>query len=491
MRWSVRRALGLSSLVVCSFAAIGCSSSLPPVIADVNNTSKPAIVAANEPGTASLEPGAAADRGGSWIGAAGDSDLLVAGVNDTSLGVWVDIPASLAKVHAPADVAVVVDTSGSMAGAKIENARQAVRALVEKLSDGDIVSVATFSDEAHERVAPTVLSKSSRAAILAVVASLHPDGGTNLFDGLKLAQARAAQAPATHPVRRVVLVSDGKANVGPSSPEILGALAARGADRQVQVTSIGVGLDYDEGTLDALAQRSSGRLYHVSEARELTAMTDQELKLLQGTAATDATVEIVPAPGVAVLEADGIAATRLPDGTLRVPLGTMFGGQHREMLVHLRVVAPSDGERHALASVRLRFRDPTESNLDRVQEVVARYQTTTDAVAVEAHANGKTRAIAAMVQASKATLAASREVNAGNVEQADQALALEEQKIVEKASKAKDAAAKKDMLAAATVVQRARASAKAVAAAPAPARAEMKRAKALEMNHDGMAAAGF
>ena len=64
---------------------------------------------------------------------------------------------------------------------------------------------------------------------------------------------------------------DGRANVGPSSPEALGDLAARGTEDGVQVSAIGVGLDYDERTLGELARRSSGRMYHLeepSQARE-------------------------------------------------------------------------------------------------------------------------------------------------------------------------------------------------------------------------------
>src|SRR4029079_9043242 len=113
-------------------------------------------------------------------------------------------------------------------------------------------------------------------------------------------------APTTHPVKRIVVISDGQANVGPSSPDVLGALAARGAEHGIQVTSIGVGLDYDENTLNALAVRSSGRLYHLAEPREMASILDREIKLLDSTMATDAFVEIVPAPGVQVLGADGV-----------------------------------------------------------------------------------------------------------------------------------------------------------------------------------------
>jgi Ca-activated chloride channel family protein len=422
---------------------------------------------------------------GPWIGAAGASDFVLPGAQDTQLGVWVDVPAELRKARVPAAVSLVVDVSGSMAGDKIVHARAAARAFIDGLSDGDIVSVATFSDNAQEIVPPTVLSRSTRRAVLASVEGLQPNGSTNMFDGLRLGEGRAVTSPPTHSVRRVVLISDGQANIGPSSPEVLGALAQRGADRGVQVTSLGVGVDYDERTLNALAVASSGRLYHLTESREMASIMEKELSLLQATAATDAFVEIVPAPGVQLVSVDGVRAD-WSGGALRVPLGTMFGGQHREMLVRVRVTAPPEGT-HALASVRLHFRDPGEGNLERVQEVIARYQVTSDAQVVASRQNARTQTIAAMMDAGKAAVEAAQQVNTGNFAAAEQQLAAAEAKLRDTAARARSAEEKERAVAAASVMAQQRGAARAAAAKPKAA----QRADALEMNSTGMKAMGF
>ena len=450
---------------------------------------KVAVVAGPEvtpaaPGAGEPEAGAKAATG-PWIGAAGASDFVLPGTRDTQLGVWIDVPGSLRRVRAPAAVAVVVDTSGSMAGLKIEHARQAARTFVQRLADGDIVSVASFGDEAIERVPPTVLNTSTRADVLRAIASLTPTGGTNMFDGLRIGEGRAVNAPATHAVRRVVLISDGQANVGPSSPEVLGALAQRGADRGVQVTSLGVGTDYDERTLNALAVGSSGRLYHIEDSSQMASIMEKELQLLQSTAATDAFVEIVPAPGVQLLGADGVRAD-WSNGSLRVPLGTMFGGQHREMLVRVRLTAPAEGT-HALASVRLHFRDPGDGNLERVQEVVARYQVTGDPMAIASHQNARTQTIAAVFEAGKAAVDAAQQVNAGQFEAADKQLAAAETRLRETAAQTKSEPEKKRAMAAASTMATVRTQARAAAAKPAPAR----RKDALDMNSSGMKEMGF
>jgi len=474
-----------STLTACAPAPLVVS----PVAANepAFATAPVAVVAADEAAARASDRPARAN--GAWIGAAGESDFLLSGTSDTVLGIWVDIPAAAQRARAPADVALVIDTSGSMAGAKMDNARLAARELVDRLADGDLVSLVTFSSDAQERVPPTFLGAGSRDAIHGVVAGLTPIGGTNMFDGLRWAEHNVARGPSTHPVRRIVMISDGQANVGPSSPEVLGALAARGADGGVQVSAIGVGLDYDERTLNALAVRSSGRLYHVDEPRDLAPIVDREIALLQTTAATGAVVEVVPAPGVQILGADGLRMDPMANGAVQIPLGTMFAGQHREMLVRVRVNAAGGGGR-GLASVRLRFRDPSDGGLERMHEVVARYQVTGDRAIVEAHANAKTRTILATQQAAQITIQAAQQLNDGRYDAAEQQLAQAEGKLKEAASRAKSEVDRQRVMAQVTTVAKARAAVRADAAAPPSAR-PAPRARALKMNADAMQSAGF
>ena len=464
---------------------IAPAAPVSPVAADINADAKqvasPVVVAApDEPLRAPAGP---------WVGAAGASDFVMAGVSETVLGVWVDVPSASQKKHAPASVALVIDVSGSMVGAKMENARSAAHALVEKLADGDIVSIHSFSDQAIERVAPTLLDRGSRAAIARAIDSLDAAGGTNLFDGLRLGESRSFRAPDTHPVRRLVVISDGAANIGPSTPEILGELAARGAESGIQVTAVGVGVDYDEHTLNALAMRSSGRLYHISEARDLTAMLEGEIGLLRSTAATNAVLEVVPAPGVQILGVDGLRTEWGQNGALRFQLGTMFGGQHREMAIRVRVTAQVDGA-HPLASVRFHFRDPADGNLDRVQEVVARYQVTSDHGAVAQHLNAKTQTIVTTQEASRAALAAADSLNKGSYESAEKDLAIAENKLRASAATAQTVADKKRVLVAAAQIADVRQKNKAASAAPLAAKPAM-RSTTLDLNAAAVHASGF
>ena len=476
----------------------GCAAAVPP--APPASATNEAAAAPKSPDHGALavasdvepEKGPASDaprENASWIGAAPASDFLLRSQRETLLGVWVDVPKGVKTTSPKSALALVIDTSGSMAGDKIKHAREAAHRMVDSLPDGDIISIHAFSDSAEERVTPRALDPDARRTVHAVIDHLSAAGGTNLFDGLRLGELRVAGAPASHPVRRVVVVSDGVATVGPTSPELLGAIAETGAERGIQVTALGVGLDYDERTLNTLAVRSSGRLHHIASPEDMTQVLAEETRLFAGTRATDAVVEIVPAPGVTIVSVAGARAVPVMGGGMRVPLGAMFGGQHREMAVRVRVDDPT--VRGPLASVRLHFRDPAEQGLSRVQEVVARFDRTDDPAVVARSENARARTIAAVHEAAELSIAAAQDVNAGRFQEASKSLAEAEQRLQAVAATVRDEKEKQRVLAAARNVSAARKGSEAAAVAPGAAAPAARRARALEINAAAMHDAGY
>lgn len=426
-------------------------------------------------------------KNAAWIGASAESEALLVGQSETSVGVWVDAPTERPKARVPVDLALVVDTSGSMAGAKMDNAKLAAKMIVDSLTDGDIVSIAAFDNDARTIAEPTVLSTMTRAAVQSKIAMLHPSGSTNMFDGLSLAEMHASRAPQTHGVRRVVVISDGIANVGPSSPDALGALAEKGLRFRTQVTSLGVGTEYDERTLNALALRTTGRLYHLSEPKEMASMLKREVDLLTSTVASDAFVEIVAANGVTFTATEGARGEWITRGTsLKIPLGTLFAGQHREMLVRAHVTPGVTNTSAPLASVRLHFKDPDEGDLERVQEVVARFRFTNDEKEVFTAQSARTRSIVAIMDAAKVEIQAAQAVSTGQVASADADLARAQTALEKKAADIADETQRARVMAQARSIGATRATMP-KPTAPAPA----MRDSALKMNQAGMAAEGF
>ncbi len=366
-----------------------------------------------------------------WIGGSPVRTRVVVGADgETYVGVWIDAPdAPGRQERPPMALSLVVDTSGSMSGDKIQNARIAASSLLESLQDGDIVSIYSFDNGVREIAAPTTVSTNTRGTLMQSVQYLHAGGGTNMYGGVQVGVNRLASTPATHTVRRLVLISDGHANIGPSDPYSLGNLAGNATEYGVQVTGIGVGLDYDENTLGALAVRSSGRLYHLEQPHQMAQILQQEVQLLASTVATDAIIEINPGPGVTILEGVTTGA-EISDGRLRVPLGSVYAGQQREILFRARVTASRTGNRN-LATARFVYRTPDDDHERRTQEVAIGYEVTRDQVAAQGSAQPRVQAMVANYRAAEAQRQAAVALNAGNRAEAERQFEFAEDALVE------------------------------------------------------------
>lgn len=369
----------------------------------------------------SAKNGALAKSGGEdvrWLGgAAASSAVLQGGSGETHLGLWVEVPESEAGdvARPPMALSLVIDASGSMAGEKIRHARAAAARMVEALTDGDLVSLLIFDDRVTELVAPTVVSNDSRHFILRAISEIRHGGSTNLYGAMQAAQRAVDSAPPSHPVRRVLVISDGIANVGPSSPHDFARLSTAGAQRDIQISAIGVGLGYDELTLGALAMNSEGRMHHLEHPQQMASILEKELDMLSRTVAVGAFVEITPAPGVKLGELANGRAQRVGRRMI-VPLGTLVAGQGRELLI--RATVPTDGSgRRVLADVRLVY-EPHGVDATRSEDFAVHYAVSDDFHAVEASYDGRVEAMVASHEASEKQRIAAEMLNRGEQQRA-------------------------------------------------------------------------
>jgi Ca-activated chloride channel family protein len=357
---------------------------------------------------------------GEWFqGAPVRSRVVVGADGQTYVGLWIDAPTVESAGHRlPLDVALCVDTSGSMSGAKIESARMAAASFIDNLAQGDIVSLYAFSDGVRQLSPPVVVDDASRAMLLDRVRHLYAAGGTNLWGGLSAAQAAVAQAPASHPVRRVVVISDGRANVGPSSAAEFGDLAATSTENGTQITAIGVGLDYDENTLGALAVRSAGRLYHLEQPEQMAVILQDELQMLSRTVATGAVIEFVPADGVVVEPTDQLRVDRFGD-RIRIPIGSLYSAQRREVLLRARVSGATEGNR-ALGVAQLVYRSPDHAAAPvRTREVPLEVEFVRDEARSAASAHERVQAMVTRFEAAQSQMRASQMINEGHADRAE------------------------------------------------------------------------
>ncbi|HEX4348775.1 MAG TPA: VWA domain-containing protein, partial [Verrucomicrobiae bacterium] len=125
----------------------------------------------------------------------------------------------------PLNLAVVLDRSGSMTGAKIEKAKQAAMQLVDRLRPDDIFSFVIFSDEAQLIVPAQHVE--DKDALKEKIEGIEAEGSTALYSGVKMGAEQVQEYLSGKRINRIILLSDGIANVGPSSPREIHRLGSQ------------------------------------------------------------------------------------------------------------------------------------------------------------------------------------------------------------------------------------------------------------------------
>jgi Ca-activated chloride channel homolog len=254
------------------------------------------------------------------------------------------------------DLALVIDRSGSMAGEKLVAAKQAARGIVGRLASGDRVALVQYDNSAEVLVPLVGLDGEGRSRLLQAIDGIFERGGTNLHGGMVLGQQELLRATGPGRVNRVVLLSDGQANQGITDQPSLGRIAAGAADRGVRLTTVGMGLDYNEDLMELLAENGRGRYYYVKDAASLEGVFAGELASMQATVASATELKLTPlCAGVEVLAVYGYE-TRAQGSSTLVPMVDLFGGDSRRLVARLRVPAAALG-RADLLEVTLGYRD--------------------------------------------------------------------------------------------------------------------------------------
>ncbi len=236
--------------------------------------------------------------------------------------------------RSPLNVAIVLDKSGSMQGEKIERAKEAAIMAIHRLDSKDIVSIIAY-DETVEIVVPAT-KVSDIDAISTAIRSIRAGGNTALFAGVSKGAAEVRKFLSENHVNRIVLLSDGVANVGLSSPSDLGALGSILADEGISVTTIGLGLGYNEDLLSELATRSDGYHYFAEGLEDLSRMFDQEFGKALSMVAQGIDIRIRCAPGVIPRRILGKTAT-IDGSDVIVSLNNLFSESERRIVLEVEL----------------------------------------------------------------------------------------------------------------------------------------------------------
>jgi uncharacterized protein YegL len=217
----------------------------------------------------------------------------------------VEEAAPAGKIRPPLNFTSVLDTSGSMQGEKISQAKEAVRQAVHYLHGGDVFSLVTFSNHVTCPFEPLEVSEQTIPAIESALQEITVSGMTALCGGLERGIGNAKKHKKDNNL--VLLLSDGQANVGETDLEKIGQRAAEAREKGLLVSTLGVGVDYNEALMTEIATQGGGRFYHIQEAGKIPAFVAGELGEVAALAARELAVHL-----------------NLPEGATLIPLSAAY-----------------------------------------------------------------------------------------------------------------------------------------------------------------------
>src|SRR5262249_41288941 len=135
-------------------------------------------------------------------------------------------------------------------------------------------------DDSVETIVPSTPVE-NKEQLRSAIYSLRPGGSTNLFGGLEQGYAEARKNFCKDCVNRIVFLSDGLANVGVTDPHQIEAEAKLIRESGISVSSMGVGIDYNESLMANMADASGGNYYYISRETNMADIFGQEWNLMQ------------------------------------------------------------------------------------------------------------------------------------------------------------------------------------------------------------------
>lgn len=237
---------------------------------------------------------------------------------------------------------VVVDRSGSMHGAPLDAVRASLQALANRMRPQDRLGIVTFDNRAEVAVPTRALKDHHLPTVHALIDGIHPGGTTDLSGGLLLGLTEARRLR-SQTGASVLLLSDGHANAGITDPQQLGPVAAQAQAEGITIGTIGIGDGYDETLLAEISRQGSGAHRFALTPDDAIAVLAEEAGDLLAKSAINAFVRVRPhnpdhIDRIGTLhdvarwvedDAQGPAVV--------IPLGDLFAGEERELLLHFDV----------------------------------------------------------------------------------------------------------------------------------------------------------
>ena len=258
-----------------------------------------------------------------------------------------------------ADLAIVLDRSGSMEGRKMGDARQAVLHLMDQLGPDDRLALLTYANGVHTQAPLLPMNDTNRHRLVSAINQIRAGGGTNLGAGLQQGINLLMHPPGGSRQRKMILISDGLANQGVTEAQALGRMASAAVENRFTISTVGVGLDFNEVVMTAIADRGAGYYHFLEDPRVFAQVFETELQATRRVAASDVTIRIPLKAGVHLVGAGGYPIDS-ENGDAVIHPGNLLAGQKRTLYLTFQVPTQVEQEIH-LGRVQVQYRHQGES----------------------------------------------------------------------------------------------------------------------------------
>ena len=263
------------------------------------------------------------------------------------------------QARVPLNLALVIDTSGSMGDEnKLNYVKQAAIAMLNRLRPEDRLAIVTYNNKAKVILpsSPVRMERETQS----LIESLRADGGTNLGAGLIEGYRQLHEFAGAKTINRLLLLSDGKANVGMTSSTELSRLVLDQADAGISLSSFGVGLDFNEDLMAALSESGRGMYYFIDHPQSMRTILAKEFKSVEQLVAADIKITVNLSADFVI---DQVFANNFEKNgnTISVRFGDLAAGELRRLQIRFQPRQREPGPVNNAARVDVSYMTPGDS----------------------------------------------------------------------------------------------------------------------------------
>ena len=273
-----------------------------------------------------------------------------------------DLPENELQVRPPMNVSFVLDRSGSMNGRPLEEAKRCACSMIDGLTRNDRASVIAYDGDVDTVIAARQVTDPQ--LFHRQIEAIESRGQTNLHGGWLKGAGEVSDGLDTGQVARVILLSDGMANVGLRDPFAIAEQCREMASAGVSTSTYGIARQFNEELMVEMAQAGGGNHYFGELAEDLLEPFREEFSLLQALCARSVRLNLRPADGIRFELLNNYR--RNPDGTINLP-DLAYEGE-AWAVVRLTIPKAALEQRDVNGNVTLLEASVSYKNLDGVEQ---------------------------------------------------------------------------------------------------------------------------